>query len=112
MTALHVVFLNAAPAEVFGSARAAPLDLDAEGLDRLTDHIAASLQAPTRVLGLGHLGAASRYDRAGLRYGPTQLCNHWVSDGLNAAGPPSPIFWSALPRGGVWELSLRGGRAR
>lgn len=110
-TVLHVLYLNAAPPDVFQASAVAPLDLDAGGLDRLIDHVAASLIRPTQSLGPGHWGAASRYYRSGLRYGPTRLCNHWVSDGLNAAGLPSSSFWSTLPLGLRGELSLRDSRA-
>lgn len=107
-TVLHVLYLSADPADVFQPGAVTPLDLDGVGLERLIDHVAASLAQPAQPLGFGHWGAASRYYRSGLRYGPAQLCNHWVSNGLNAAGLPSSTFWSTLPFSLRGELSLRG----
>ena len=106
-TAIHAVALPAPPDAVFDARWVTELALDALGVEALAAEIDRSLSRPLRSLGEGHWAGSSRFYRSGLTYGPSQLCNHWVSNALNKAGLPSSSFWSTLPAGLRWELRLR-----
>lgn len=106
-TTLHAVALPAPPDRAFQPGWATPIFLDRRGAALLAAEIDRSLSRPAQPLGDGHWPGASRFYRSGLTYGPTQLCNHWVSNALNKAGLPSSSFWSTLPFGLLWELRLR-----
>ena len=107
-TALHVVALPGPPETVFAPSVLTEIQLDDGGLDALASDIEKSLSRPIQPLGDGHWAEISMFYRSPLTYGPTQICNHWVSNLLNAAGLPSSTLWSTHPRGLIWELRLRG----
>jgi len=109
---LHVVGLNYPPRFAFPVADIIPLDLSAEGFDRLLARIDATFApaagVPAEDAGPGLYGP-SRFYRARGTFNIFHVCNHWLADLLDAAGVPTAPVLATLPPGLFLDLQWRSG---
>jgi uncharacterized protein (TIGR02117 family) len=105
---LHVVGLVDHPRTAFASADVARLALSEAGFARLLARIDASFAPGQQDLGPGLYGP-SRFYRALGTFHVFNVCNHWISDLLDAAGVPTAPVLATLPPGLLLDLRWRAG---
>jgi uncharacterized protein (TIGR02117 family) len=110
---LHVVGVPDHPRKVFSSADIVRLALSEKGLAELLNAIdttfATSGEPPSpQVLGKGLYGPSLFY-RANRPFHIFNVCNHWVSDMLSAAGVPVTPVLDTVPAGLLLDLRWRSG---
>ena len=109
-SALHIVGLTRPPDEVFTRSHVRPIDLSVRGAEHLARFIAATFAVqPSGLpeeLGPGLYGPSLFY-RAAPAYSLSHTCNHWVAEGLNAAGLGVSMFPATLSAGLRADLALR-----
>jgi uncharacterized protein (TIGR02117 family) len=115
-SALHVVGLAEHPRKAFPAADMVRVNLSEQGFGRLLKALDASFvrsgepPAP-QPLGKGLYGASLFY-RANGTFHIFNVCNHWVSDMLSAAGLPVTPVLDTVPPGLLLDLKMRAGLER
>ncbi len=110
---LHVVGVGANPRAMFPYSELVRVELSAQGFERLTDKLGASLaheDGRPQELGSGLYGTSLFY-RANGSFHLFRVCNHWVADLLDAAGVPTAPLPATLPAGLLLDLQWRAGLA-
>jgi len=105
---LHVVGLVDHPRTAFASADMVRLDVSEAGFERLLAKIDGSFAPGQQDLGPGLYGP-SRFYRALGTFHVFNVCNHWISDLLDAAGVPTAPVPATLPPGLLHDLRWRAG---
>jgi uncharacterized protein (TIGR02117 family) len=110
---LHVVGVSDHPRRVFASADIVRVPLSEKGFAELLNAIdatfATSGEPPSpQVIGNGLYGPSLFY-RANRPFHIFNVCNHWVSDMLSAAGLPVTPVLDTVPAGLLLDLRWRSG---
>lgn len=109
---LHIVGLKAAPEDMFSRSSLVTLNLSTQGASslvaRLGDSFERTDEALPVVIGPGLYGPSLFYEAKG-SFHLLNVCNHWVSHLLDAAGVPTSPVLSLLPAGLMLDLRWRSG---
>jgi uncharacterized protein (TIGR02117 family) len=107
---VHVVGLGYPPRAAFPAADIIPLDLSADGFERMSARIDATFApdggVPADDAGPGLYGP-SRFYRARGTFNIFHVCNHWLADLLDTAGVPTAPALATLPAGLFLDLEWR-----
>ena len=115
-TVMHVVGLPSEPQRVFPSSDIVRVPLSEAGFARLRAAVDRAFARPgeppmPQVTGKGLYGA-SLFFRANGAFHIFNVCNHWVSDMLSAAGLPMTPVLDTVPPGLLLDLKWRAGLDR
>jgi uncharacterized protein (TIGR02117 family) len=109
---VHVVGLSYPPRTAFPAADIIPVELSAEGFERMLARIDATFApaagVPADDAGAGLYGP-SRFYRARGTFHIFHVCNHWLADLLDTAGVPTAPVLATLPAGLLIDLEWRSG---
>lgn len=109
---MHVSAVDGDPLRVFGGLDVVRIRLSPAGfaglLRDLDGSFAHDRQGEPLELGPG-LSGQSYFFRAVGHFSFASLCNHWTARLLDSAGVPVSPLLATLPRGLVWDLTVRSG---
>lgn len=111
---LHVVGFSEHPRAAFRDADLVALTLSEAGFDRLAamlDATFARKDGGVHEMGRGLYGHSLFYRAVGA-FNVLRVCNHWISDLLDAAGVPTAPVLATMPQGLLWDLTRRAGAVR
>ena len=113
---LHVVGFSEPVRMAYPEGNLVALTLGEAGFDRLAAMLDATFARSTRDGAIEELGRGlyghSLFYRAVGTFNVLRVCNHWITDLLDAAGVPTAPVLATMPQGLLWDLTWRAGAVR